>query len=141
MVVHGSCGNMTGPAYDEGNTNTTLQARALLALQFAVAAEEVGVSSAFLVRTVVRREDDDGVFVQSLGFQLGHDFAHIGVEAGDHCSKLGVGVDGGMIAVNAGKCLVVAELAIVGLKDGVVGLVELGVGKSVGEETVERFVG
>ena len=137
MFVHRARRDVSRPAGDEGDAYAALVARALETSQFAVATEEGGVGATLLVRSVVRREDDERVFIQPFLLELGHDFTHVSIEAGNHGCKLGVHMLRGVVAAYAAKVLVVAEHLLVSLQDGVVGLVELGVWQRVGEKAVE----
>ena len=115
MVIDRARLHVARPAHDEGHTDAPFVARALQPLQLAVAAEESGVCPTLLVRPVVRRKDENGVFVQSALLQLVHDFPDIGVETRNHGRKLRMDVFGGVVATHPAERLVVAELLLVRL--------------------------
>ena len=143
MVVDNAGFDLSGPSHDEGNPDAALIALALQSPQLPVTTEELRVGAAFLMRSVVAAEDDDGVVVESALLQLRHDLPHVGVEPGDHRGKLGMGVRHRVIPAGlvAAPRLVVEEPLLIELQDGVVGLGKLRMGKRVGEESVERPVG
>ena len=53
VVVNTTRLYMSWPTYNEGDANATFVARTLFALQLTIATKEVGVSTTFLVRTIV----------------------------------------------------------------------------------------
>ena len=141
MVVHHTRFYFSWPAHDERDTDTSFVALALQAAQLAVASEECRVGTAFFVRTVVTAEDDDGILVESFFFQLGQDFAHVGIQSADHAGKLGMCVHALVVAGTriSAPGLVMKELFLVFLQDRVVGLYQFGMRQGVRQEAVERL--
>ena len=68
MVGYGAGLDLARPAHNERHANAAFVGAALLSLQKAVAVEEIRVGTAFLVRAVVRGEDDDCVLVEAFLF-------------------------------------------------------------------------
>ena len=67
-VVYAARLDMLRPPGDERDADSALVTLALQALQLAVATEELWISAALLVRTVVRGKDHHGVLVETLLF-------------------------------------------------------------------------
>ena len=135
--------NASGPPCYERNAYATLVALALQSAQFAVATEVFGIGTALLVRSVVACEDDESVLVESLLFQFGHHFTYVRVQTGYHSGEMGVCMLYGIIAraFLTAPSLVDEELLLVAFEYLVVGLSQLGMGQSVGEEAHKRMLG
>ena len=141
MVVYLTGFHLSRPAYDERDADTSFVALAFQAAQLAVASEECRVGTAFFVRTVVTAEDDDGILVEPFFFQLGQDFAHVGIQSADHAGKLGMCVHA-LVVTGTGLSapgLVFKELFLIFLQDRVVGLYQFGMRQGVRQEAVERL--
>lgn len=92
MVVDRGGWDMAWPQCDERHTYATLVNRTLEAFELAVAAEERGVGTAFLVRAVVAGEDYQCVVGQTFLVEFAQDVAHVCVETGNHPGELCMGV-------------------------------------------------
>ena len=141
MVVHGAGFHLARPTDDERDADAAFVALALQAPQLAVASEECRVGPAFFVRTVVTAENHNRILVETFFLQLGQDFAHVGIQSVNHAGKLGVSMVAGIVAGTglSAPGLVFKEFLLVFLQEGVVGLGQFGVRKSIGEETVKRL--
>ena len=128
--------DLTGPAHDEGNTDTAFVSGTFESLEKSVAVEEGGIGSTLLVRSVVGGEDHDGVLVQALLLEFVENLSDIGVESGDHGRKLRMGDFGAVVAVAKLACelVLLAEMVLVGEEDAIFGLREFGVRERVGED-------
>ena len=65
MFAAASWSHMARPTYDEWDAYASLVATSLQSLQFAISSKELGVGSALFVRSIVTREDDQGVLCES----------------------------------------------------------------------------
>ena len=149
QVVEGKLGiiyaarlDMLRPPGDERDADAALVALALQALQLAVATEELWIGAALLVRTVIRGKDHHGILVETLFLQLGEDFAYILVETGNHSGKLGVGMNHGVVSGTflSAPGLVLEELLLIVLQDGILRLGQFGMRQGIGEEAYERML-
>src|SRR3954464_14664128 len=80
VVTHRSRLHFSGPAHDERFADAAIGQVALDAAQGAVGVEEVGLVPAFLMRTVVAAEHDDGVLINAQGAEFREDTANFVVE-------------------------------------------------------------
>ena len=103
---------MSRPSGNKWNADASLVGATLQPTETTVAIEEGGVGTAFLMGSVVAGEDEKGVIGESFLMEQLHDLTHIGIEARDHRSKLGMGVQGGIISRRtlSAESLVVGEL-------------------------------
>ena len=131
--------DLTGPAHDEGNTDTAFVSGTFESLEKSVAVEEGGIGSTLLVRSVVGGEDHDGVLVQALLLEFIENLSDVGVESSDHGRKLRMGNLGAVVAVAKLACelVLLAEMVLVGEEDAIFGLREFGVREGVGEDAKE----
>ena len=129
MVVDRAGLDVAWPAYDEGDADAALVGAAFLALKQTVAVEEIGVGAAFLMRSVVRREDNDGVLIEALLFQFGHNLSHLCVQTRNHASKLRMTVVRRVVAraLVTAEGFLLTEVSLIGQEDGVFRLSEFGV--------------
>ena len=130
---------MLRPPGNERDADAALVALALQAFQLAIATEELWVGTAFLVRTVIRGKDYHGILVETLLLQLGEDFAYILVKTGNHSGKLGVGMNHGVVSGTflSVPGLVLEELFLIVLQDGILRLSQFGMRQGIGEEAYE----
>ena len=130
---------MFWPPGNEWNTDTSFIALAFQSFQLSIATEELWVGAALLVRTVIRGKDHHGVLVETLLFQLGEDFAYILVKTGNHSGKLGVGMNHGVVSgiFPTAPGLVLEELLLIVLQDGILRLSQFGMRQGIGEEAYE----
>ena len=110
QVADGTGLHMSRPSGNEWNADTSLVSAALQPTETTVAIEEGGVGTAFLVGSVVAGENEQGVIGESFLVEQLHDLTHIGIEARDHRSKLGMGMQGGVVA----RCTLPTESLVVG---------------------------
>lgn len=142
MVVDRSGLDVAWPAYDEGDANAALVGAAFLALKQTVAVEEIGVGAAFLMRSVVRREDNDGVLVEALLLQFGHNLPHLRIQTRNHASKLRMTVVRWVIArtLVTAEGFLLTEVSLIGQEDRVFRLSEFGMRQGIGEDAEKRLV-
>ena len=149
QVVEGKLGiiyaarlDVLRPPGNERDADAALVALALQALQLAVATEELWIGAALLVRTVIRGKDHHGILVETLLLQLGEDFAYILVKTGNHSGKLGVGMNHGVVSGTflSAPGLVLEELLLIVLQDGILRLSQFGMRQGIGEEAYERML-
>ena len=138
-IIYAACLDVLWPPGDERDADAALVALALQALQLAVATEELWIGAALLVRTVIRGKDYHGILVETLLLQFGEDFAYILVKTGNHSGKLGVGMNHGVVSGTflSAPGLVLEELLLIVLQDGILRLSQFGMRQGIGEEAYE----
>ena len=128
---------------DEGHADTALVGGALGAFQEAIVIEPCWIGSALLVRTIVRGEDYQGVFVQTLLLEFVKDFAHLCIQTAHHGCKLGMLA---IIAIipRAEASTISAVLAcksgLVLVQKTVLWLPQFGMGQRVGKDSQEGLL-
>ena len=142
MVVYRTGGDAFRPAHNERNPDAAFVTLAFQTTQFPIPSEELRVRSSFFVRAVVATEDDDGVLVQSLFFQLLQDFTHVIIQTGNHTGKLGMGMLGSIIAstFNTSPSLIPEELLFIFFQYGIIRLYKFRMWQGISEKAVERLL-
>ena len=142
MVVYRTGGDAFRPAHNERNPDAAFMALPFQTTQFPIPSEELRVRSSFFVRAVVATEDDDGVLVQSLFFQLLQDFTHVIVQAGNHTGKLGMGMLRNIITsfLIPAPGFISKKLLLVAFQDRIIRLRKFRMRQGVGEKAVERLL-